>query len=126
MWVINIKAVLISTLLVLSLGCQANPVLKQNAEPRPVEGGGMLIPKTGNTVFTMCGLPMLLIMHNEDGIEVYGGPNIATRAMSIPSNVPLTVAEMSSAWPDKIECPKPSSDTKGHEKKKPREWYAGF
>ena len=123
---INIKAILITTLLIFSLGSAANPVLEQNSDPLPLKNGGVLIPKIGNTVFTLCGLPMLLIMHDKNGVEVHAGPDIARRAMTIPSDVPLTIADMSAAWPNKIACPEPSGDTKGHEKKKPREWYAGY
>ena len=126
---INIKILLIATLLFasLSLGCGATPKLPDTSRPIPMPGGGLLIPKMGNTVFTICGLPVILVIHNKLGVEVYAGEDMVERAQTIDPDTPMSVAEISRTWGDQMmQCPADSDGTNAPVKKKPREWYAGY
>ena len=126
---IKAKTVLATALLFLTLGCAVTmPSATAPSKPTPIEGGA-LVPKASNTVFTLCGLPMVLIIQRANGIEVYAGPNILKKAKSIDPHVPLVIADITKSWNGTsygIECPPPPSDMKTPKKKKPREWYANF
>ena len=136
---IKIKILLVTLLLSFCVGCAASPKSENyhkaetQAEmlnkdmPIRLPNGGTMIPKSGNTVFTMCGLPIMLVIHNELGVEVYGGEEMVKRAQDIDPDHPLTIAEISKTWGDHmVQCPAGSDGTNAPVKKKPREWYAGF